>query len=385
MSSSVSSPAPRSFRDRWNGFGKGPRALLVILVIFIAANVVLSIIDSATRGADETSPASSSLSTGSRGLAAYSSLLRHFGISVRQQRGSIDDATLDPSATLVLLDPGSVGETAAHRLRQFVEHGGRLVAGGSNPRWLDSLVTNPPTWSSDARRHYPAASGEPEQRGFHTVQTDAEGSWQDPGGAAVIAGTADDSLALATNVGSGRLILLADSTPLQNALLDHADNAGFAVSIVGGNHQVVFAEGVHGFGNDTGLAAIPTRWKLAIALTLLAALLLMLAQGRVIGGPEEVRRSLPPARGAYVTALAQVIQGSKQPGLALAPLQARARADLGRRLGLAPDVGDDEFRRVATNAGWTGEDLDALLQPAGDRRSVLAVGRAWAHIEGENR
>jgi len=369
-------------RQRWRALGKGTRAVIVVGLSFLVANIALSVVDSATRGADETSPTSSSLSTGRRGLAGYASLLRRFGRSVRSQRGAIDRAALDPSTTVVVLDPDSVDDASVRHLRAFVERGGRLVAGGGDPTWVHGLVDGAPSWSFDAHGSYHANPAAPEQ-GFRTLRSDALGSWDSPGRTTVLAGTRHDALAVAADVGRGRVILLADSSPLQNHLLGRSDNAAFGLSVLGNDRSVVFAEGVHGYGNDTGLVAIPGRWKVAIALTLLAALLLMLAQGRVLGGPEEARRPLPPPRGAYISAMAEVLQGSKQPAPALAPLQQRARVDLARRLGVGHDASDEQFRATALAAGWSVEDLDALTTPAHDRHTVLAVGRAWAHVEGD--
>ncbi|MFN8034637.1 MAG: DUF4350 domain-containing protein [Acidimicrobiia bacterium] len=358
----------------------------MIAVVVLAVNVGLSALDSATRGADESSPTSSSFSTGHEGLAAYATLLRHYGVDVRQQRGPIDEAVLEPSrTTIILLDPRSVDDRAVSSLRSFVEHGGRLVAGGTDPTWLDRLVDDGPTWSSSARRRYSTTSTEAEAKAFRVVRADGRGSWAQPGRATVIAGTRRESLAVVDDVGRGRVVLLADASPVRNRLLDRVDNAAFALGIVGEKRAVVFAEGVHGYGESSGLSAVPDRWKIALGLALLATFLFALAGGRVIGGPEQGARTLPPARGAYVTALARVLQGSRERAEAVAPLQRRSRDELVARLGLPPEIDGIALRRIATERGFDGVDVDALLRPAQDPQAVLAVGQARARLEGERR
>jgi hypothetical protein len=102
--------------------------------------------------------------------------------------------------------------------------------------------------------------------------------------------------------------LLADATPLQNAFLDRTDNAALALGLAGGpSRPVVFSESVHGYGTATGLAALPERWKWALALAGLATVVMMWARARRIGPPDEIGRELPPPRVAYVDALAGIL------------------------------------------------------------------------------
>jgi hypothetical protein len=72
----------------------------------------------------------------------------------------------------------------------------------------------------------------------------------------------------------------------------------------------VFAESVHGFGQSRGLAALPSRWRLAFAGLVLAGLVWILARGRRLGPAEPAEASTPPPRGAYIEALARLLRRS---------------------------------------------------------------------------
>ena len=71
----------------WRRLHPAVRVVIVLAVLVIVVNVALSLLDSSTRGADDTAPRSSSLSTGRDGLAAYAEPCgRGVGISVAGQQ-----------------------------------------------------------------------------------------------------------------------------------------------------------------------------------------------------------------------------------------------------------------------------------------------------------
>jgi len=133
----------------WRRLHPAVRVVIVLVVLVILVNIAVSVLDSSTRGADETAPRSSSLSTGRDGLAGYAELLRRNDHDTQALRGSITDTTLFTSDTLVVLDPVGLDDEDARDIRRFVERGGRLVAGGSSTtRLLAELFPDPPTSSS---------------------------------------------------------------------------------------------------------------------------------------------------------------------------------------------------------------------------------------------
>ncbi|MGQ0802310.1 MAG: DUF4350 domain-containing protein [Actinomycetota bacterium] len=367
----------------WRGLHPAARVTIVIVLAVVAVNVGLQLLDSTTRGADETAPRSSSFSTGSTGVAAWAELLRRNGHSTEAVRGSLDDESLAVDTTLVVLDPDSVSQEEEHVVRVFVEAGGRLVAGGgTSTGLLRALLDGPPEWSPDGVRRVSPDGGAPEVDGLDEVVTEGIGSWEETGETEAILGDGDLVVATVADVGDGRVVMLADPSSLQNRLLDRTDNAAFALQIVGDDTTVQFAEGQHGYGDATGLGAIPGRWKVALIGLALAALVGAVAAGRRLGPPEDEARALPPPRRAYVDAMAESLARTRQPVEALAPLQAATRARLARRAGLGPDASEDELRAAAVRFGWSPAEIDALFEPTTDDDAVVAAGRALARVTG---
>jgi hypothetical protein len=371
---------------RLRGLGPIPRAVIGAIVLAIIVGIVLSLVDSATRGADTTGAPSSSLSTASSGLAGYADLLRRYNYDVSDLRGPIKLNQLSRVDTVVLLDAEHEPTRAEiGALRTFVVTGGRLIAGGGETSaWLRQLSGGAPKWSRTGTKvAFPV--GDPgELQSITSVQAAGEGSWSDWGDSDAALRNRGIALMNTVSFGSGHIVYLADASPLQNRLLAKADNAALGVDIAGGSDRpVLFAEGAHGYGNATGLAAVPDRWRIALVGGTLAALLTMLAAGRRLGPPEDEARPLPPPRRAYVDAMGVSLARTRQPAAALAPLQHAVRDRLAARAGLDADATDDDLRTAAVRFGWPAEDIEALSRPLGDERTILAAGRALARTSRE--
>jgi Domain of unknown function (DUF4350) len=363
----------------WRHLHPGVRVVIVLVVVVVVVNVVLSLLDSSTRGADETAPTSSSLSTGRDGLGAYGELLRRNDHATDAQRGDVTDTDLSPADTLVVLDPVGLDADEDRAIRRFVERGGRLVAGGAGATGLlAALFADPPVWSVAGVPRAEPVGGAPEFAGLRTVRTAGDGSWSDPGATTPVLGDDERALATVADVGRGRVFALADPSPLQNRLLAAADNAGFGLAAAGEGRPVVFAEGAHGYGQASGLGAIPGRWQAALIGLTLAALLGVVAAGRRLGPPEDAARPLPPPRREYVDAVAVSLARTNRPVEALGPLQAAARARLARRAGLPPTASEPELRAAASRLGWTAAHTDALFAPPRTAGEVVAAGSALA-------
>ena len=363
----------------WRRLHPALRAVIVLVVLAVVVNVALSLLDSSTRGADETAPQSSSLSTGRDGLAAYAELLRRNNRDTDEQRGDVTDTGLSPADTLVVLDPVGFDRDEERAVRRFVERGGRLVAGGAGAAGLLAVVlTDPPAWSPAGVRNAEPVSGAAEVAGLDSVRTAGEGSWSTLGETTPVLGDGTRTLATVGDVGRGRVVALADPSPVQNRLLGTADNAGFGVAAAGDGRTVVFAEGAHGYGEASGLGAIPGRWQAALVGLTLAALLGVVAAGRRLGPPEDAARPLPPPRREYVDAVAVSLARTKQPAEALGPLQAAARARLARRAGLPPTASEAQLRAAAARLGWSAGETDALFAPVRSAHEVVAAGGALA-------
>ena len=144
----------------------------------------------------------------------------------------------------------------------------------------------------------------------------------------------------------GDVWLLAESAPIENRLLVEADNAAFGLTLPGATDRpVTFAEGIHGYGEDSGVAAIPTEWKVAFAGLAVAVLVFAWARGRRLGPPDQPNRTLPPPRAAYIDALAGSLARTNDPAAALDGLTTWTRERVAQRGGLGAT---DRDRRTRT-------------------------------------
>ena len=360
------------------------RAVLVIVALAIFVNLVAVVVDSVAPS--PSGPPSSSLATSERGLAAWAELLRDSGRRVAALRDDPSDESLPDGGTVVLLEPDVVREESARALRRFAERGGRVIAGGTEPRrWVETLAGNEGLeWEDGGPAGVHVQAPAPETAGVARVRTAADGRWTWAGRALPALGEGTGSLLLVTDVGRGRVALLADVSPLQNRLLDRADNAALALSLAG-DGPVTFVESVHGYGRGTGLAALPARFRWALILLALAALGYMLARGRRFGPPEAERRELPPPRRAYVDALAATLARGRRREEAVAPVRAAARSRLARRTGVPETAEGEALMAAARKAGLDPAAAQAVASPAEDDEDVLAAGRALALLERKGR
>src|SRR3954447_11841006 len=252
------------------------RVAVGIVAALVIVDLALHFIGTLTGGTPG-GPESSSYATKPDGARAYAELLGRYGHRVDRVRTTPGDATLDPTTTLFLLGAAGVRTADAAALRRFVESGGQLVAGGPNVRWVRSLVSAPP--------HGTAARARFRARRLH-VQSAGGQVWTNTGGFTPVARSPRVILAVTKRVGRGRLILLADPSPLQNRLLDRADNAAFGLSLAGEKERPTsFLESYHGDGRSSGLTALPLAWKLLLAGLALATFVWMIARGRRFGPP----------------------------------------------------------------------------------------------------
>lgn len=332
---------------------------------------------------------SSSYSNRPDGVSAWAVLLSRFGRDVVRLRGDLDSSRLDPAGTVVVLDAPRLTADEAEALGEFVGFGGHLVVGGAGAEHvLAAVVDEPPLRSRDGTPiARPAGTPPaPEVDGVRTVRTARLGSWREPGGLEpVLAGDGGRVIALAGASGRGRVVALADTSPVRNALLAQEDNAGLAVGLVGAAHrQVSFAEGVHGYGQAEGLAALPRRWRMTLAGLGLAAAVWLVARSRRLGPPEDEARPLPPPRWAYVDAVAGTLARTGRPYEAAEPVRNRARELIARRAGLPADASADDLYPAAVRLGLPPDEASAVLGAAGpsEHDTVLAAGRALARLTG---
>jgi len=217
----------------------------------------------------------------------------------------------------------------------------------------------------------------PETAGVTTVRLVEGGRWEELGGALPILAGVDGPVAAVAQQGDGRAVLLPEASPFSNAQLAHADNAAFALDAAGARGRpVAFLETVHGYGEATGLAALPARAVWVLAGLALAALAFVWGMSRRFGPPEEEAAALAPPRRDYVEAVANALAatGDRQ-GIADAAARS-ARRRLADRAGLPPAADEAALREAAGRFGLDAEETDALFGA-----DELAAGRALAKLE----
>jgi hypothetical protein len=359
------------------------RIALAIATFVIALNVLVY---AASRLAPEPEGRpSSSYATIPAGLRAWTELLERNGHPVRRLRERPRDRLPATDTTLVVVDPRGLRAGDAAALARFVRRGGRLVAAGRRLEPLLGALGRPVAGhrTQGARSAGPLAPV-PEVAGVRRVTTSGGGAWGRPAAGLPALGDADAPLLVVAAHGRGRAALLADASPLQNRLLARDDNAVLALGLAGGRERpVAFVESVHGFAPESGLAALPGRWQLALAGLLLAALLFVLARARRFGPPEDAARPLPPPRRAYVDALARALERTRDPVGAAAPVRAAARRAVAARAGLGPDPEPATVLAAAERLGLPPDEVAALDEPPTGQDAVLAAGRALARLERE--
>ena len=368
--------------DTWRSMRPGPRALVAGVAFVIGLNLLVQGVTLVTGGNGPGGPTSSSYATAEDGLAAFADLLARRGHPVQQLRVSLDRADLDPGSTVVLADPDGVTPEEGRALAGFLAGGGRLVAAGASAvPVVDALVGGGMEWDDAAVRTARPLVPVVEVAGVTTVEAAGPGAWTDAGASLPVIGGGDGVLATVTSTGPGRVVALADASPLQNRLLARSDNAVFALAAVGGpGRSVVFAEAQHGYGRQTGLGAVPSQWRWAVAMGFLAAVVWMWSRGRRLGPPDEVDRVQAPPRRAYVEAMAAALARTRQRDVVVADLQDRARHRLAERAALPLDASDEDLRRVAAEVGLPPDQVEALFRPARTDADAVAVGRAVAGL-----
>ena len=183
----------------------------------LLANLLAQGVDRAVGGDQPGGVAGSSYATAPAGLAAYATLLAHYGHDVESQRG--DDrarAPCLPTRPRSSSSPTGLTDDDASALLQFVAAGGRLVVGGASPFYLDKLRDTPPRWQTTgehvvdgdrsrvrrrARRSTPRASDRGRRRARDARSSAATRS----------------ALLTREAVGRGEIFFLADASPLENA------------------------------------------------------------------------------------------------------------------------------------------------------------------------
>jgi hypothetical protein len=360
--------------------------VITIVVLIVVLNLIALALDSAVGGHEPGGASGSSYATGSEGLAAYARLLADYGHPVRRQRGKLSNAALPPG-TLIITESNSPAPLESDELATvsgFLAGGGRVVLAGLGTHDIGQITGGRPPQritATDVYRDFAPPLG-----AVRAVSTDARSAFDGrdiADGQRVLARQGDRVLLYSTSSGGGAVYVLADASPLENAFLGRLDNAAFGLALPRDDGAVTFAEGVHGYGERSGLSAIPSRWKIALTLIAVAAIVFAWSRARRLGPPDRPARELPPVRSVYVDALADTLERTDDRARALAPLGEWARGRVKARAGLAADADRDEVMAAARRLGWTDAEIAALWQPPATDDEVLALGRIVTRVTDE--
>ena len=393
---SSATSAPPSAVERWRRLPRRWRLLLIamaaIVTLYFASSLVAGIYQSPSSTPTGYSSSEDASPVGTEAMAKLLAARHH---PVQSLTVPLANAHLPTNGTLFVLDPAASLTPSAAALEDFVGNGGRLVLGGHIATAVlhDLLSATPvPVWQPVAAGDAHPVEHTAADVDVTTVLGTGGGSWQLPSGArpSVLLQGPAGALALDATVGRGTLVLLASSAPLQNRQLAQVDDAAFALDLSGpAGAPVLFDEYDHGLGRaGTGLAGLPSHWKAALLLGLLAALVWLWSAARRFGPPQRAERELIPARVLHVDAMASLLASGKteRAAAAAAPLREQGRAALQRRLRAGPEATDQQLAELAASSSFpslTPQLVADLLDAPRSESDLVAEGRAFVALGSE--
>ncbi|MGD0873430.1 MAG: DUF4350 domain-containing protein [Acidimicrobiales bacterium] len=339
----------------------------------------------------------SSFDTSSRGVSALAQLLAGRRHPIRQLNVPVRSASLPLPGTLFVLDPQATLTNELPAIDRYLAAGGSVVlAGRPAVGTLRVLLGRGPLPLWQAATPGPSRAGAPVPQNYaaRTVISNTGGSWRTttttgvagpkPGQVRTLVGGTRGALALIADVGRGRLVLLASSSPLDNGLLARGDDAAFALDLAGpAGTAVAFDEYDHlQTSSGSGIAGLPGHWQAGLLLALVAVVVWILSAARRFGPPVRASRELIPPRIAHVDAVAALL-ASGPPGrvaAGAAPLRKAAREQLCHVLRAPRDATDSELLTRAATTPLPSELVRSIVAEPRSEQDLLALGRAYATL-----
>ena len=352
----------------------GVRPLLAAAALVAVAAVLAALLGAPPAGDD----------TGPRGMAALKRLLRARGIDV--------GAAEEPAGEMTFFLPVDARTPAqAGALLEWVEGGGRLViADPSSPTLTAAGVAPHGSVGGIAPvRVLKTDCGVPAVVGVGAIAAASTESRLGPGPAEAIGCFLEEGGAFLVErrLGRGSVLALGGPTPLTNEFLRERDNVVLGWNLLGapGNPVVLGTPRPAGASSGGLWSLLPPPARVIVGQMVLAAVLFALARGRRLGKPvEEVVPSPLPAS-SLIQATADLYRRGRASAHAVAVLQARFRAHVGRRLGLGPSPSPEAVVRAAAARGDVrAEDLEQVLaaRSHADERQLVAVARRLDALQG---
>ena len=120
--------------------------------------------------------------------------------------------------------------------------------------------------------------------------------------------TRDGIVALQYRLGRGKIVVLTDPSVFANERLDQADNARFALNLLGGSDAVAFDESIHGYVRGDSLwNVLPAGAHLAVYVVGVAVLLALVGSLFRFAPPIPLEEADERDSSAYITSMAQLL------------------------------------------------------------------------------
>ncbi|MGH9086494.1 MAG: DUF4350 domain-containing protein [Acidimicrobiales bacterium] len=323
-------------------------------------------------------------SDGPLGTSALVSLLERLGAEVEL---SVGLPTGDDDVALLLQD--RLTEEQAIDLEAWVRGGGTLVVTDPTSRFTPTLTG--PDLTLDPSNLEP---------GSCTIAALADVEEVDGGSAAryevaevddlCFGDREDGAFVVARAQGGGDVIAVGGAAFATNELLDEADNAVLAATLLapapGGRVRFVEAPVPAGGGDDSLGDLVPDAVKRALAQLAVAFVLYALWRAIRLGKPVVEDQPVEIASSELVAAIGRLLGRTRSPGAAAETMRGELRRTLRARLGVPVDAPPTTLAEVT--AARTGASVDDVLRAVDDRPvttddELLAVARSVAAIHQE--
>jgi len=332
-------------------------------ILLIAASVFALMIGTAlflSRGASSDEDVPSTYSAASGGCKAAFLLLRESGYQVQTWEQPFRDLTDGEGKTLILIQPATFpAQEEKQKLELFLKSGGKLIAAGQFVGFylpLDEAAFDP--LGERTLKAMPALALSPITRAAPEITMAPRDYWRPSSGAVGLYGEAAKPVVVEYKFGEGKVLWLADATPLTNAGLKEPGNLEFLLAAAGNpkQNQVLWDEYIHGYERATAARAGNriVGW-ISLQLVVFAAAILLTYSRR--SGPlwipeGEVR--LSPLE--FVRTLGLLYEHAKAGTVAVDISYQRFRYLLTRRLGLSVNTSVDDLDRAVREPGALRED-----------------------------
>lgn len=336
-------------------------------ILLISAGVFLFLVGAAfllVQGTSSEQDIPSAYSTASGGCKAAFLLLQESGYRVQTWERPVSELSDPKGKTLLIVQPATFPpKEERDKLEQFLRGGGRLIAAGRfSGYYLPLNEATPDPLGATTWKRIPALSLSPITRAAPEITLAPQGYWRPSSGAVGLYGEADRPMVVEYTIGEGKVLWLAEATPLTNAGLKETGNLEFLLAAVGSpdQNEILWDEYVHGYERSaaTSSSSRVLGWiGLQLAVFAVAILLTYSRRSGPVWIPEaEVR--LSPLE--FVRTLGSLYEHVNAGSVAVEISYQRFRYLLTRRLGLSNSASVHDLSRAVRERGALQEEDFAI-------------------------